>query len=134
MHACTPPSPLTALSDDLHCQVLSREVKPGLVYEVYAGAFDRLPDFDAVNPTAAGVTPKVGLHVLPRVEGIPQGVVQSGGHAVRFQGILRVPIAGEYAFSVGSNDGSRLWVDNVVMVDNDGTHYYTEASGSVLLR
>jgi hypothetical protein len=45
--------------------MLSRTLKPGLVYEVYAGAFDRLPDFESVNPSAAGVTPNVGLHVLP---------------------------------------------------------------------
>jgi hypothetical protein len=36
--------------------------------------------------------------------------------------------AGEYEFTLGSDDGSRLWIDDELVIDNWGDHWYTEKS------
>jgi alpha-tubulin suppressor-like RCC1 family protein len=36
--------------------------------------------------------------------------------------------AGEYEFTLGSDDGSRLWIDGELVIDNWGDHWYTEKS------
>ena len=42
--------------------------------------------------------------------------------AVRWTGNLHVRRAGAYTISVNSDDGSRVYIDNVLVVDNDGLH------------
>ena len=37
-------------------------------------------------------------------------------------GFLDVPSTGDYAFSTASDDGSRLWIDEELVVANDGHH------------
>jgi chitodextrinase len=40
----------------------------------------------------------------------------------QFQGYLNIPDSGKYIFRVTSDDGSRLLIDSVTIVDNDGKH------------
>jgi hypothetical protein len=113
----------------------------------------------AKHQAETGVTEKIGLHVLKSPDG-----AESGGFALRFSGVIQIPVAGDsrsttinhlcsapsaaklgtltramihlagdYVFSIGSNDGSRLSVDGREVVDNDGVHVFTEMSGAVLL-
>ncbi len=42
--------------------------------------------------------------------------------AMRWLGRLRVPETGTYTFGLSSDDGSRLWVDDRLVVDNWGIH------------
>lgn len=42
-------------------------------------------------------------------------------------------MSGEYVFSLGSNDGSRLLIADKVIADNDGVHYFSEISGATTL-
>jgi hypothetical protein len=53
--------------------------------------------------------------------------------AVRWSGQIRVETAGAYTFHLGSDDGSRLFIDGQLVIDHDGLHAYTERSGSVTL-
>lgn len=39
-----------------------------------------------------------------------------------------------YSFYLSSDDGSKLWIDNNVVVDNDGMHCEEEKSGSIALK
>jgi hypothetical protein len=49
---------------------------------------------------------------------------------VRFRGCLDVPAPGSYTFFTTSDDGSKLYVDGVQVVDNDGVHGPRERSGT----
>jgi len=51
----------------------------------------------------------------------------------RHTGYVRVDIAGNYTFYVNSDDGSKLWIDNQVVVENIGTHAIREESGTIYL-
>ena len=53
---------------------------------------------------------------------------------VIYKGYIKVPITDVYTFSVLSNDGSRLFIDNKLVVDNDGLHGAYEKSGEVALQ
>jgi len=47
--------------------------------------------------------------------------------------IINIEREGEYIFHTGSNDGSRLYINNQLVVDNGGAHGYREESGKIYL-
>ena len=53
--------------------------------------------------------------------------------ALVFTAQLKVLTPGEYTFYTTSDDGSTLYVDNQLVVNNDGDHGVQERSGSVSL-
>lgn len=54
--------------------------------------------------------------------------------AAVWHGYIRVPKDGSYKFYLTSDDGSKLWVHDKVVVDNSGAHPMDEDSGSVELK
>ena len=50
------------------------------------------------------------------------------------RGFVSVPRAGVYTFYTASDDGSRLYIGDVEVVDNDGLHSMRERSGKVALK
>jgi len=53
--------------------------------------------------------------------------------AVRVAGQITVSEAGNWGFKLGSDDGSRLWIDGTLVVDHDGLHAFSERTGTVSL-
>ena len=53
--------------------------------------------------------------------------------AAIWQGVIRVERAGQYTFSTISEDGSHLWVDSFMVVDNGGMHGVQKVSSSMRL-
>ncbi|MDF1518199.1 MAG: PA14 domain-containing protein, partial [Lutibacter sp.] len=53
---------------------------------------------------------------------------------VRFKTQIVIEKEGEYTFYTRSDDGSKLWVNNVEVVDNDGDHGVKEKAGKILLK
>ena len=45
--------------------------------------------------------------------------------SVRYTGYLRVPASGEYTLVLSSDDASRLWIDDAMVLDNWGDHSFT---------
>ena len=52
----------------------------------------------------------------------------------RWNGKIRIPRDGKYRFFLNSDDGSRLWINGNVVVDNGGRHGMEEKSGEVELK
>ena len=52
----------------------------------------------------------------------------------RFTGTLRVPRTGHYNFWTNSDDGSKLWVNGRLVVNNDGLHGMRWRHGRIHLR
>ncbi|RLD11810.1 MAG: hypothetical protein DRI44_02720 [Chlamydiae bacterium] len=52
---------------------------------------------------------------------------------VQFEGYIDIPTAGTYTFYLNSDDGSKMWIDNSLLVNNDGAHGVTEIYGSTTL-
>ena len=96
----------------------------GLKREFYQGAWDRLPDFGSLQPAT-----------VDRAETFDLGPYRGKNtFALRFTGYVDVPADGIYAFSVLSDEGSRLWIGDRLVVDNDGAHAPTEKRGFIPLK
>ncbi len=97
---------------------------PGLVCRLYAGSFDRLPDFGALTAPCTSVEPVVGL---------PAGAPREH-FALVLAGWLRVPSDGMYTLSLRSDDGSVLDLDGRQLIDADGLHGEGDARAEIALR
>jgi len=55
------------------------------------------------------------------------------GFCIRWTGYLQIDREGEYTFYLSTDDGSRLWIDDQLIVDNWGHHAIEEKSNTVYL-
>lgn len=100
------------------------ELAGGLVCKYYEAEWERLPDFDTVAFVKTFVTDTVAIPDIAREE----------DYGLTFDGFVKVPIDGVYAFSINSDDGSRLYVSDTLLVDNDGLHGDYEMTGVIGLK
>ena len=94
-------------------------VEPGLVAEYYEA---NPPDRFEGLPTR--------IEVVSTLELPPH---RPDHFAFRFSGFVNVPEAGSWRFTTESDDGSRLYVDGRLVVDNWGDHGPRERAGEVTL-
>ncbi|MEQ1895219.1 MAG: alpha-L-fucosidase, partial [Planctomycetota bacterium] len=99
------------------------EIEPGIYRRVFAGAFERVPAFDELTSEHEGHVSDIAIGELQTRENV----------AVDFRGLLTVPRDDVYTFALASDDGSTLWVDEVLVVDNDGLHGTVEKRGQIAL-
>jgi alpha-L-fucosidase len=95
----------------------------GLRYAYFLGDWERLPDFNALVPETQGTVGNFELSPSTQKEYF----------AFRFEGYISVPEDGLYRFTVASDDGSRLYIGNELVVDNDGLHGPAEIMGRIIL-
>lgn len=96
---------------------------PGVSYEYYEGDWNNLPDFSALTPVATGTSD--GFDITQRN--------RNDYFGFRFSTRINIETAGNYTFFTSSDDGSRLYIDDTLVVDNDGLHSMQERSGSINL-
>jgi len=102
------------------------DTSPNIAYEYYEENWSPfvLPDFDTLVPVKTGTQADFSLAAKER----------NNFYAFRFRGTINVPVSGEYTFFLSSDDGSKLIIDNQVVVDFDGIHSFEmEESNSVTL-
>jgi alpha-L-fucosidase len=95
----------------------------GLLYDYFEADWDRLPSFDLLTPVKAGTVSNFDLGVRDHVDHF----------GFRYTGFVVVPRDGVYTFYTDSDDGSRLWIGDELVVDNDGLHVAQERSGQIAL-
>ncbi len=104
----------------------------GTIYALAEGT-DRLPDFPGLEPI--GTVWTTTLNVPPRYfsQGFPGVTDRFEWFAIDYRGAFHFPADREVTFWLLSDDGSRLYVDGKLVVDNDGVHPPRERSGKVHL-
>jgi alpha-L-fucosidase len=95
----------------------------GLLRLMYKGDWNVVPDFGSLVPTESATTEKVQLGAQP----FPEYV------GLRLDGTIDVPANGVYRFKLTSDDGSKLWIDGELIVDNDGLHGSATKEGAIAL-
>lgn len=96
---------------------------PGLWRETFRGSVDRLPDLSSRTPDVRDSVADISLNGVAPIENV----------TLRFTGWFRVPEDGVYDFELRSDDGSRLTIDDAVLVDNDGLHGSRSLVGTTAL-
>jgi hypothetical protein len=94
----------------------------GLSYRYFEGVWDRLPDFSTLQPVRQGFVYDFDFVAIPARE---------DRFAIRYQTLVEIPSNGQYTFYLASNDGSKLYINDQLLVDNDGAHSRREKSAAV---
>jgi alpha-mannosidase len=94
----------------------SGELPAGLKVRCYEGAWEKLPDFAALTPLSTLAGEPIAIPATMRAEDI----------GLQLEGWLLAPARGVYRLCLASDDGSRLWLDGKLVVDNDGLHGASE--------
>ena len=67
-------------------------------------------------------------------DGSPDASVENDTYSISWQGGIMVPQKGEYVFYTSSDDGVRLYVNDMLIIDRSVDQGQTEYSGSIYLR
>ncbi len=87
-----------------------------------------LPDFDAFTPASTGTLDTVNF---ASAEGDVFGIGLTDDFGLVIEGLIELDVTGTWGFTLESDDGSRLFIDGVLVVDNDSVHEMTLAEGSI---
>ena len=98
--------------------------KNGVLFKYYLGEWDKLPPMLELQPEKTG---RIKRFRLEEIE------TRSSNYALLMLGFIKVAKTGNYTFYCGSNDGSQLYLDNALLIDNDGYHGFEEKSAAVHL-
>ena len=94
----------------------SEPIRPGILVDYFEPNPDNvaLETLARLKPAASGIVPDIRMDV-------PQ-LLSRDAFALRFTGMLNVPQDGRYHFWLTSDDGSRMYLDGRLLIDNDGLH------------
>ena len=91
----------------------SQATPGGFQYSYYEGEWDALPDFGKLKPIESGIAGKgFDINQLPR----------QTNFACLFEGYIEIQKAGYYIFVLDSDDGSKLFLGDKLLVSHDGLH------------
>jgi S1-C subfamily serine protease len=85
---------------------------------------NKLPDFNTLKPTSEGSYTGIDLNAFG----------SSNGFALQFTGYVFAPTDGVYKFYLVSDDGSKLFIGDKLLVDNDGLHGAVSQQGYISLK
>lgn len=100
-------------------------LKNGIEFKYYEDYFfgSRLPDFENMNAVETGITGKADLSVKKRYEGF----------AVKYDGYIDIPLDGNYTFFIRSNNESKIFIDDNLLIHKEHFYGLPEKSGIVTL-
>jgi predicted alpha/beta superfamily hydrolase len=87
-------------------------LKPGLKYSYFEGVWDSVPDFSKLTPKKTGITNTLDLNFA----------LKKDSFGVRFEGYLKITKKDMYDLWEVSDDGSKVYLNNELLFDNDGLH------------
>ncbi|MFT5127329.1 MAG: azurin [Rhodothermales bacterium] len=121
-YVCSVPGHATLMNGKMTVGAVSSFSR--LSYKAYKGAgWNKLPDFPTLTPIAEGDAPDKLIDIKLAKSKNDFGLV--------FEGDLVVPKDAQYKFSLSSDDGSRLLVNDKQVIDNDKIHAATSVDGKV---
>jgi len=100
------------------------ELLPGLRYRYYESSVLWCEELETKEVVARGVIDAPTLRIEGRREDLFGAV---------YEGYVRIPRDGFYTFSMDSDDGSVMWLDGLLLIDNDGQHAMRRRSNAISL-
>ena len=107
-------------------RLVKKDAKNGIRYKYYEGKkeWKFLPVFESLKPLKTGTTYEF------RIDNINDVGEQYG---IQYVSFIEIDNAGEYRFYLNSDDGSKLYINGNLLVDNDGGHGTVERMGTISL-
>jgi hypothetical protein len=102
----------------------------GQIFFLPAGT-PRLPDLSSLHPVGTIYARELDVPTTDWQEGFPGISNRFEWFAIEYTGLIRAHHEGHYALRLVSDDGSKLYVDDKLIIDNDGLHSTRSANGGV---
>jgi hypothetical protein len=93
----------------------------GDIYFLKKGS-SRLPDFIKLEPAGSIYTSSLNVPPSSFREGFPGVTKRYEWFAIDYNGRFYIEKPGKYGFALNSDDGSRLYIDGALKINNDGLH------------
>lgn len=111
----------------------------GLLITYFEDSYNNLPNFNTLIPDAYGIVTRFDMYTsgnkfrdftnyltgLTSANDTVNGsniAILNERFGINMKGYVRIANAGTYRFFLNSDDGSRLWINNVLQIDFDGLH------------
>ena len=102
----------------------------GAIYHLHPDT-ERLPDFRKMKPKGTIYTSSLNIPPQNFKAGFPGVTKRFEWFAIVYTGRFWIAAPGIYNFDLISDDGSKLWIDDQLVIDNDGQHPAVEVSNTV---
>ncbi len=96
----------------------------GIIYKYFEGKWEKIPDFSMLQPVEGGIIKNISLEKKKSPDYF----------GFEFSGFIRIPEDGVYTFYTASDDGSDLYIDDKIIVNNDFQHGIEEKKGVIALK
>lgn len=108
-------------------RIVKKDSKNGVHYKYYQSKkeWKFLPVFESLKPLKTGTAHEFRINNINEVD---------GQYGIQYTSTIQIDTAGEYRFYVNSDDGSKLYINGDLVVDNDGGHGTIERMGSISLK
>ena len=100
------------------------DVEPGLSYRYIHGTFRMVNDFLDLPPVKTGIAPNFTIEAREKEQFF----------AFDYEGYINIPEDGLYTFYLTTNDGGRLYLDDRLLINNDGLHPLAEVYKPIALK
>jgi hypothetical protein len=94
----------------------------------------KLPRFERGKPVGCIYTNVLQVPVRDFREGFPGVTDRIEWFAIEYNGRFWIEQPGDYDFSLSSDDGSKLYIDGKLVINNDGLHTVEERTGGIKLK
>lgn len=115
---------ITATKAELKAALQVHPTQNGTSYKYYEGMYQKVADVEKSPLVETGILPEPSI----------KGARQEDHFGYIFSGLINVPEDGVYTFQTRSDDGSVLYIDNELVVNNDGSHAAIPATGLIALK
>lgn len=94
-------------------------LEPGIEVKCFDGKFETMPKFETLTPNRSAKLESISLSDDPNREFTSR----------LYSGYVSIPESEVYQFALRSDDGSKLWIDGQLVINNDGLHSPIEKFG-----
>lgn len=101
-----------------------KRTEAGLQYKYYEGKWKLLPAFNDLEVERSGVAKNISLNSFEH---------RNDRFGVVLEGYVEIGTTGVHKFFIASDDGSRLYIDDQLVIDHDGNHSNQTKYGSLVL-
>jgi hypothetical protein len=96
----------------------------GVTFNYFEGEWAMVPDMNTMKPLKSGTVFDIGLGSVPK---------RWDNYGLQFKCAMTIPSDGDYTFYLASDDGSKLFLDDKELVNNDGVHGMVEVASKIAL-